>query len=90
MSWLSSWFRSNAFKIILDMGKKILIQILGKFGSDLHQVALEEVEKAEASGLDGMEKYKMAFEAIKRRVPGIGESAINLAIELSVQAILKK
>ena len=88
MSWLSSFFRKDSVKSILNLGLQILKLFLGKVAGELQRVAQEEVAKAEASGKIGAEKYEIAFKAIKARLPQVKESLINYAIEQSVLALM--
>lgn len=87
MSWISSFFRRDSVKAILDIGLRLLKMLLGGIANDLQRIAMEEVKIAEASGATGTEKYEMAFKAIKKRLPTLRENAINLAIELSLGAL---
>lgn len=88
MSWLSSFFRKDLVKQILNLGLRILKLFLGKVAEDLQIIAQEEVAKAEASGKTGADKYEIAFQAIKARLPQVKESLVNYAIEQSVLALL--
>ena len=82
------FFHSDTAKKILALGKLILEQVLGNMASSLSTITQEEVAKAEASGK--ADKYTVAFAAIRSRLPQIGESAINLAIEIAVSALKSK
>ena len=88
MSWLSSFFRKDSVKQILNFGKMILRLLLGKLADDLQRIAMEEVQKAEQSGKSGSDKYRAAYEAIKNRLPAVKEAFINHAIETAVLALL--
>lgn len=92
MSKLTVWFKSiftkDNVKAILDLGLSILKMILGSVAHDLAEIAKQEVINAEASGKTGKEKYEIAFIAIKKRLPEVRDSAINLAIEIAVNALL--
>ena len=88
MSWLSNLLKRDNVKAFLGLGLKILKLILGNAGDSLHRIANEEVIRAEQDGLTGEEKYMKAFQAIKNRLPEVRDSAINLAIELAVNALL--
>ncbi len=88
MSWLSSFFRKDSVKAILDAGVKILKLLIGRAAENLQTIAKEEVDRAEASGKTGTEKYEIAFKAIKARFPEMKESFINHAIETAVLALL--
>ena len=87
MSWLSSFFRKNSVKAILNFGKSILKIFLGEVAKDLQEIAWSEVKRAEESGKSGIEKYEAAFKAIKTRFPEIRESLVNHAIETAVLAL---
>ena len=81
MSWFSKWLTSNTVKAILGLSQKILKIFIGKAAQTLQDLALSEVRKAEATGKDGLAKYKMAFETIRYRFPNLKETLINHAIE---------
>ena len=87
MSWFSIWFRRDSVKAFLDLALKLLKMILGNVARDLSTIAQEEVKRAEENGKSGTEKYEAAYKAIKKRFPEVRESAINLAIEVSVNAL---
>lgn len=84
---IKAFFRRDTVKAILKTALSLLKLLLGKVAKDLQEIALEEVQKAEATGATGQKKYEMAYEGIKNRLPGLRESAINLAIELAVSAL---
>lgn len=87
MSWLSVFFKKDSVKAFLNLAFKLLKTLLGQIGENLLSVAKQEVYLAEKSGKTGTEKYNEAFKAIKRRFPELRESAINLAIEIAVNAL---
>ena len=87
MSWLSKFLRRDSVKIILKMGERILKLIIGKVAEDVQRIAWAEVKKAEESGADGLDKYQMAFKALKKRFPDIKESILNHSIESAVLAL---
>ena len=87
MSWLSVFFRQDSVKIILKLAEKILKIILGSVANDLNTAAWNEVRAAEASGKDGLDKYQTAFRNLRAHFPQIRESALNLSIELAVNAL---
>lgn len=87
MSWFSAFFKRGSVKAFLKLGLKLLKLFLGGVAESLQAIAQDEVEKAEESGMSGAEKYEAAFKAIKARFPELRESAINLAIEIAVNAI---
>ena len=71
----------------MKLAKEMLTVLVGKIAQDLQSIAIEEVMKAEASGKDPKDKRKMVFEAIKHRLPELGDSIIFLAIETAVSAL---
>ena len=87
MSWLSTWFGTIKWKVIFDLGVKILKIFLGKVAEELMRIAKEEVAAAEATGKTGTEKYEIAFKAITKRFPEIRERFINAAIEVCVLVV---
>lgn len=87
MSWFSSFFRRDNVKAFLDLALRLLKMILGNIAKDLSKIAQEEVRLAEESGKSGQEKYETAYKAIKKRLPEVRESAVNLAIEIAVNAL---
>ena len=91
MSWFSavvkSWFTKDNVKRLLILGREILMMVVGQVGDKLSDIAKEEILKAEKSGLTGKEKAKAAFNGIKARLPEVGDKAINLAIEIAVNAL---
>ena len=86
---IAGFFQKDSVKAFLDLALKILKMVLGQTGVMLQTIAQEEVAKAEASGKTGLEKYEMAYKAIKKRFPEVRESAVNLAIELAVNALVQ-
>ena len=91
MSWLSRFFVSNknVGRFLLELARKMLVVFVGRLAQDLQSIAIEEVLRAEASGLDGQAKWKMAYEGIKSRLKTeVKEHVINLAIETALSAIL--
>lgn len=89
MSWLSSWLRRDSTKLVLSLVQKLIRVIVGKVADDLEKIALEEVKKAEASGLSGIEKYKMALSGIKGRPQyrDLPQYVLNIAIESAVAVV---
>ena len=90
MSILSSFFKRDNVKAFLNIAFKILKMVAGGTANTLHTVAQEEVAKAEKVGGNGTNKYEIAYNGIKSRLPEVGESAINLALELCVSALSQK
>ena len=90
MSWLSIFFKKDTVKAFLDVALKLLKMLLGGVASELQRIARAEVALAEESGKSGQEKYEAAFKAIKARFPELRESAINLALEIAVNALISK
>lgn len=88
MSWLSSFFRRDSVKAILDMGLSILKLLIGQAAESLQNIAKSEVDKAEVSGKTGSEKYEAAFKGVKARFPEMKEAFINHAIETAVVSLL--
>lgn len=88
MSWLSSFFRKDSVKLILDMGVAILKLLIGRVAENLQEIAKQEVDKAEASGKTGLEKYEAAFKGVKARFPEMKDAFINHAIETAVVSLL--
>ena len=86
---IGSFFKQDSVKSFLNVALKLLKMVLGGVARDLQRIALEEVTLAEESGLSGQEKYEIAYKALKKRFPEIRESALNLALEISVSALLK-
>lgn len=89
IDWLKSFFAKDSVKAIINMGLSLLKMVIGNAAHDLSEIARQEVLNAEASGKTGKEKYEIAFKAIKKRLPEVGSSAINLAIEIAVSALLQ-
>ena len=58
MSWLSMFLRRDSVKLILKLIGKVLAIIAGRVAKGLQDIAMEEVKKAEASGKNGLPKYK--------------------------------
>lgn len=85
--WWGSFFSKDNVSAFLNLALKIMKMIIGRVANDLNRIAQEEVARAEASGKSGTEKYEAAFKAIRARFPELRESAINLAIELGVNAL---
>ena len=81
------FFKQDKVRAILKIALDLLKKLLGGIGKDLLAIAEDEVRKAEATGATGQKKYEMAYQGVKDRIPGLRESAINLAIELAVNAI---
>lgn len=66
--------------------KPIIILFATETGKQLAAIAIAAVKSAAAqSNLSGREKRDYAFQQIKSDMPKLGESAINLAIEVAVQ-----
>ena len=86
---VGSFFKQDNVKAFLAVALKLLKMVLGGVAANLQTVAREEVARAEASGKTGQEKYEDAYKAIKKRFPEIKESALNLALELAVSALLQ-
>ena len=80
------FFKKDSVRVFLELSLKLLKIILGNVANNLSNIAQEEVQKAEASGKSGQDKYETAYKAIRARLPQVRESAINLAIELAVNA----
>lgn len=87
MSWLSNLLRKESFKLILKLGERILKIFLGKLAQSVQDIAFEEVIAAEQSGKSGLDKYQLVFKRLKERFPDIKNSALNLAIEVSIAAM---
>ena len=86
--FITSWFKSDKAKIVLKLGTQILKMFVGDLSEKIIAIAKEEVATAEASGKDGLVKYKSAYDAIKYRLDvDIREFIINFAIELVVYAM---
>lgn len=95
MSWFSSLIgklfgsQNNVGRYILELGKKMLVTFVGRVANDLQSIAVEEVLRAEASGLDGDAKRKMAFDGIKARLKtSVKNHLIGLSIENALAAII--
>jgi len=89
MSWLSSFFRKDSVRAIYKMGAGILKILIGRAAENVQQFAREEVGKAEASGLDGGEKYQLVVKNMKNRFPEVKEAFLNHAIEVAVVALIE-
>ena len=87
MSWFSAFFKRDTVKAFLKIGLRLLKLFLGGVAESLQAIAQDEVSRAEQSGKSGKEKYEAAFKAVKARFPELRESAINLAIEIAVNAL---
>lgn len=86
---IKAFFTKDSVKMFLNLGLKLLKLILGNIAHNVALIAQEEVLNAELSGKTGEAKYEMAFKAVKSRLPEVKDSAINLAIELAVNALIK-
>ena len=80
MSWLSSFFRKDTVQVILKASLGILKLFIGNAAGALQQAALEEVKKAESTGLSGAAKWDAAYKGVKNRLPHIAEKLIEKAI----------
>lgn len=87
MSWLSSFFRRDSTKVIVNAIRKLLSLFVGRIADDLQKMALEEVYKAEITGKSGLDKYEMAFKALREKFKSLPEYALNIAIETAVARI---
>ena len=86
---IGSFFKQDSVKAFLAVALKLLKMVLGGVARDLQAIALEEVTLAEESGKTGQEKYEIAYRALKKRFPEVRESALNLALEIGVSALLQ-
>jgi len=88
-SWFLSWWQSDARKIFTAFILKALRVFLGSVADRLQSIAKEEVDKAEATGKSGIDKYKIAFSGIRERIKDASVTIpmINLAIESAVIAL---
>ena len=82
-----SFFQRDNVKAFLKAALAILKLVARDTAGNLQIIAQEEVNKAEQAGKSGQEKYETAYKAVKKRFPELRESAINLAIELSVSTL---
>ena len=88
MSWLSEFWKSALARMILGKIKALLVTIAGTVGRRLADVALEEVKRAEATGLPGKEKFKLVIENLRNtpefsRLPQyVLEVAISAAVAI--------
>lgn len=88
-SVIGNFLKSDLFKQIFKAGKEILVITLGSLGSELHAIAMKEVERLEQAPL-GTDKYKVAYDNIRKQFPALAERKINLAIELALDAVAEK
>ena len=84
------FFAKDSVKAVLKIGIKLLKAFGIAVAEKLQDVANEEVYKAELTGKDGLEKYKLALKGVRSRFPELKESALNLAIEIAVNALTNK
>ena len=87
MSWFSNFLRKDTVKMILKLGEKLLKIVVGKTAQNLQYIASREVERAEASGKSGLDKYEAAFKGVRSSFPELREAFINSAIEVAVLAL---
>lgn len=87
---IMGFFKSDNAQKILKLGLQILQIVLGDTAAKLHQIAKEEVLKAENAGVE--DKYSYAYKNIVARLKSekFAEAEINLAIELAVAALRKE
>lgn len=88
-SAIGGFFKSDLFKQLFNAGKEILITLLGDLGSQLHKIAMVEVERLNQAP-KGTDKYQIAYDNLRQQFPNVVEREINLAIELAVNAVAKK
>lgn len=89
MSWLTDFLRGQAMRTFISLSKRIIKLLLGRVWDRAYNIAKEEIEAAEASGLSGKEKFQMALDGIKERLRSheIPNSVLNLLIELVVNEL---
>ena len=68
---------------------RILVMFAGKAVRELYKEAKFFTEDAESHGGGGQEKYRYAYEQLRKRHPDAKESLLNFAIELAVQVLQK-
>lgn len=95
MSWLSSFWKSEAKKVILKAALSILKALAHDFGEQVWGVVRSEVAHVNNTpGLTNRQKYERVFAAVKEAFPGIRDHVANLAIELGVaylkESLIKK
>lgn len=86
-NFMNVFFRKDSVQFVLNLGKQILKMFIGRLAEDLQRIAWDEVKKAQLAGGTGSQKAKAAFEGIKRRMPEVRDSQINLALEIAVSAL---
>lgn len=86
-SAIVGFFNKDSVKTILKIGEKVIKMLVARGVDDLQRIAWQEVQNAESTGKSGLDKYEMAFKAVKKRFPEVKESVINLAIEMAVNAL---
>lgn len=84
MSWVTKWFKSSQAKAIESAAKAVLKVFVGRFADTVWDATKNEVDKAEATGLPGEEKWQIAFDGLKAALPMIGKAVLNFAIEIAV------
>ena len=66
---------------------RILVMFAGKAVRELYKEARLFTEDAESHGGGGQEKYRYAYEQLRKRHPNTKESLLNFVIELAVQVL---
>lgn len=89
MSWLSKLWSNIRWDYVFKKIEQVLVALAGTVGKSLASIALQEVRKAEASGLKGPEKLRMALESLKnnpqfRHLP---ENVLKAAIEATLTLV---
>lgn len=84
---IKAFFNRDSVKAILKIGEKVIKMLVARGVDDLQRIAWQEVQSAESTGKSGLDKYEMAFKAVRKRFPEVKESVINLAIEMAVNAL---
>lgn len=94
MSRLSSFINQFFNRRSLEIAGKLLLKLLqafaGRVGGELADAAMREVQKAEASGKSGAEKFEAAFVALRTKFKDkkeITDRLIRAAIEVTVERI---
>jgi hypothetical protein len=93
MSWLWKIFFSALWAEIV---KPLIRFLLSTVGGTVYKIAKDVVQAIELDPLivKDEEKRRIAYEAVKTRLKSegkvVGDSVINLAIELAVQAFKKR
>lgn len=90
MSWISAFIKSLRTKAIQNSIKSVWKLFLGNLAEQAKADTIEAVTLAEATGADGSDKFKIAFEGLKAKYgnrTGFTERLAKAAIELAVELV---